>query len=53
MVANPKTIKQDELVVNALATMKKNKITVLLVPDGKKRLKGIIHMHDILNAGIV
>jgi len=53
MVTKPKTIKQDELIVNALATMKKNKITVLLVSDNKKRLKGIIHMHDILNTGIV
>lgn len=53
MITKPKTIKEEELVVDALTVMEKNKITVLLVPDKKKRLKGIIHLHDILSAGIV
>ncbi|MCX8092874.1 MAG: KpsF/GutQ family sugar-phosphate isomerase [Candidatus Goldbacteria bacterium] len=53
MIKNPKVIKEDELVVDALSMMEKNKITVLLIPDKNKRLKGIIHLHDILSAGIV
>ncbi|MCX7698260.1 MAG: KpsF/GutQ family sugar-phosphate isomerase [Candidatus Goldbacteria bacterium] len=53
MIKNPKIIKEDALVVDALSMMEKNKITVLLIPDKNKRLKGIIHLHDILSAGIV
>ncbi len=53
MISNPKTIKAEELAVNALSVMEKNKITVLPVPDRKKRLIGIIHLHDILSSGIV
>ncbi len=53
MIKKPKIIKEDELIVNALSVMEKNKITVLFVPDRKKKIKGIIHLHDILSAGIV
>jgi len=53
MILKTKTIKAEELVVNALSIMERNKITVLLVPDRKKRLIGIIHLHDILSSGIV
>lgn len=52
MITNPKTIKEEELVTDALSVMEKNKITVLLVTDKKKRLIGIIHLHDILSSGI-
>lgn len=53
MISKPKTVKAEELVVNALNLMEKYKITVLLVVDKKKRLIGIIHLHDILSAGVV
>jgi arabinose-5-phosphate isomerase len=53
MILKPKMVNGEELVVRALDIMEKNKITVLLIPDKQKRLKGIIHLHDILSSGIV
>ena len=52
MTKNPKTIREDELAVNALGTMETNKITALPVLDAKANLIGVIHMHALLNAGI-
>lgn len=52
MTKNPKTILEDELAAKALAIMEQYSITSLIVPkDGK--VKGIIHLHDILKQGIV
>lgn len=53
MTINPKTIDEEELAVAALSKMEKNSITVLLIPDNKNRLKGIIHLHDILKSGVI
>lgn len=53
MTKNPKTARMDELAVEALRRMEDYKITVLLVVDGENRPVGIIHMHDILRAGVV
>ncbi len=53
MTKNPKKINENELVVSALSKMEKNAITVLLIPDNKNRLKGIIHLHDILRSGVI
>jgi arabinose-5-phosphate isomerase len=47
----PRTIEKDELVVNALANMRENNITQLLVVENNKYV-GVIHLHDILNEGI-
>ncbi len=52
MSTNPKTVTADTLVVDALQQMKKNHITQLIVAkDGL--YEGIIHLHDIINEGIV
>jgi arabinose-5-phosphate isomerase len=53
MIKNPKTINKNEFAIDALSMLEKNKITVLPVTDNKKRIEGIIHLHDILSAGIV
>ncbi|MFP4466487.1 MAG: SIS domain-containing protein [Candidatus Goldiibacteriota bacterium] len=53
MTAAPSTINEEELAAGALALMEKRSITVLLVPDKDKKLKGIVHLHDILRAGVV
>jgi arabinose-5-phosphate isomerase len=51
MTTNPRTIKHDSLVVDALTIMRENNITQLLVlKDGK--YTGVIHLHDILKEGI-
>ena len=41
------------LAMEALTLMQKHKITVLPVVDDKNTAVGIIHMHDLLKAGIV
>ncbi len=52
MTKNPKTITSDTLAVDALQMMRKNNITQLLVVDNDE-YKGIVHLHDILNEGII
>jgi arabinose-5-phosphate isomerase len=52
MSKSPKTIDPGTLVVNALAIMRKNNITQLLVTD-KDRYLGVLHLHDILKEGII
>jgi len=55
MTKNPKAILPDALAVDALSRMEKHKITALLVceaPDSRG-LVGIIHLHDLLKAGVV
>ncbi len=52
MTRTPKTIDENEMAVNAFHIMEKNHITQLAVlKDGK--YAGIIHIHDILQEGIV
>ena len=51
MTANPKTTNPGMLAVEALTVMNDKGITSLLVLDEKK-LCGIIHIHDILRAGV-
>ncbi len=51
MTSRPKTIDEEDLVVDALHKMRENSITQLpVVHDGK--YLGIIHLHDILKEGI-
>lgn len=52
MTRKPKMIGQDELAAKALSIMESNSITSLVVPDEDGRVKGIIHIHDILKQGI-
>jgi arabinose-5-phosphate isomerase len=52
MTKNPKTVGENELAMDALAMMYEKKITVLLVPDRRGRPRGVIHMHDLLKAGL-
>ncbi|MFO8129207.1 MAG: KpsF/GutQ family sugar-phosphate isomerase [Bacteroidales bacterium] len=52
MSEGPKTIESESLVVNALEIMRSNNITQLPVVKGQKYV-GVIHLHDILNEGIL
>ena len=52
MTNSPKTINAQELVVDALQLMRKNNITQLPVLK-KNKYAGIIHLHDILDEGIL
>jgi len=51
MTANPKTIAPDAPLVDAIAIMNEKRITLLFaVEDG--RPVGVVHMHDLLAAGV-
>jgi arabinose-5-phosphate isomerase len=52
MNINPKTIDREMLAVNALELIKANNITQLLVTEDN-RYFGIIHLHDLLQEGII
>jgi len=53
MTAQGKTITPECLAVEALTLMQTYKITVLLVVDEQQQLQGVLHLHDILRAGVV
>lgn len=52
MTKNPKTISKDAMASSAMKIMHDMKITNLFVIDNKKPI-GIIHIHDLLNNGVV
>lgn len=51
MTRSPKTIDENISVAQAIEAMEKDEITALVVVNEKKRLKGYIHIHDILGRG--
>lgn len=53
MTKNPKTITSDLLAVEALNLMQAFKITSLVVTTAAHEPVGIIHIHDLLKAGVV
>ncbi len=55
MTANPKSIEDADLAINALKKMEsdqKKAITVLPVLDENKKVVGLIRLHDILQSGL-
>jgi len=53
MTPNCKTISADILAAEALRIMEQNKITGLLVTNKDNEVTGVIHMHDLLRAGVI
>lgn len=53
MARTPKTIAADALAALAVTTMERHAITVLFIVDADERLTGVIHLHDLLRAGVV
>ena len=51
MTKNPKTIGRDLLAGEALEILNSSKITALIVTDAGKPV-GIVHLHDLLRAGV-
>jgi len=49
---HPKTIGPDELAAKALQVMEAHSITALVVTDRSRHVLGIIHLHDLLKAGV-
>ena len=52
MTSNPLKVHKDLLASEALRIMNEKKITHLLIKDNKKKISGIVHIHDILDAKI-
>lgn len=52
MSPNPVTVTEDTLASEALRILNENAVSVLFVVNGGK-LVGIVHMHDIVRAGVV
>ena len=52
MTRNPKTIHQDVLAVRAIQVMESYKITQLVVVDDKQHPVGMLHLHDLVEAGL-
>ena len=52
MAKNPKTITKETLAAKAVQIMEQHSITSLVVSKEDK-IEGIIHLHDILKAGVV
>jgi arabinose-5-phosphate isomerase len=55
MTQNPKSIEADILAAQAVQRMEEHAITSLFVFDkvGEKTPRGVIHLHDLLKAGVV
>lgn len=53
MTSNPKSITADKLAVEALNLMEKHNITVLPVVDSENSAVGVLHLHDLIKAGVV
>ena len=53
MTRKPKVANKDALAAEAVSLMEKNSITCLIVSDSGARPEGVIHLHDLLKAGVV
>ena len=50
---NPKHYSNTELLASeALEIIEKNRIQLLIITDEQSRIKGVLHIHDLVNAGI-
>lgn len=53
MSVNPKTVQSTDFAASALHLMEKYSITALAVVDDDNNPVGVVHIHDILKAGVV
>lgn len=53
MTINPKTVAQNDFAASALHLMEKYSITALAVVDDDNKPLGVVHIHDLLKAGVV
>jgi arabinose-5-phosphate isomerase len=51
MTAGPKTLGPDSLASQALSIMERHEITVLPIVNPVQKIRGILHLHDILGKG--
>ena len=53
MTSKPKIVKKDVLAAEAVSIMEKYSITCLIVTTLEAKPEGVIHLHDLLKAGVV
>ena len=53
MTINPKTVSDEAFAASALHLMEKYSITALAVVDSENKPIGVLHIHDLLKAGVV
>ena len=53
MTTSPKTLAKDMLAAEALAMMNSEKISVIFIVDDQNTVQGVLHIHDLLRAGIL
>jgi arabinose-5-phosphate isomerase len=53
MSPHPKVISRTALAAEAVGLMERHSITVLIVTDAEQRVEGVVHLHDLLRAGVV
>jgi arabinose-5-phosphate isomerase len=53
MTHDPKVIAKEALAAEAMAVMENSSITCLMILDADRRPEGVIHLHDLLKAGVV
>ena len=53
MTRNPRTIRADQLAVEAVQFMERHKVNQLLVTDRDGRLTAALNMHDLFRAKVV
>jgi len=51
MTTNPKTLGPDNLASQALSIMEQHEITLLPIVNPVQKVRGILHLHDILGKG--
>ena len=52
MTPDPVAIDSDRLAVEALNLMREKSITVLPVVDEQNQVNGVLHLHDLIRAGL-
>jgi len=52
MTHSPKTIDANQLAKNALETMEQHNVTSLIVTSNDKKVLGLVHIHDLIKAGL-
>jgi len=53
MTHDPKVIGKDALAAEAMAIMENSSITCLMIVDADRKPEGVVHLHDLLKAGVV
>ena len=51
MTPSPKTVTENASVAQTIETMQQKEITTLVVVNGRNKLRGYVHLHDILGRG--